>query len=68
MEDLYLSLIKEANGSKFQNLKSAAQCAYGKKTAAGDKEKKTASFLGDSKSSSSYKAETSLKPRLVDVS
>lgn len=29
MEDLYLNLIKEANGNKFQNLKSAAQCAYG---------------------------------------
>lgn len=30
MEDLYLGLIKEASGSKYQNLKSAAQCAYGK--------------------------------------
>lgn len=35
MEDLYLNLIKEANGTKFQNLKSAAQCAYGKKERAG---------------------------------
>lgn len=30
MEDLYLNIIKEASGSKLQNLRQAAQCAYGK--------------------------------------
>lgn len=40
MEDLYLSLIKEASGNKFQNLKSAAQCAYGKRRRRRKKKKK----------------------------
>ena len=35
MEELYMSLMKEASGSKYQNLKTSAQCAYGESKCCG---------------------------------